>query len=140
MTRLKIVGFPGAFEMSAFKGGSGPPRPSSDRLDSWKEIAVYLRRDVSTVHRWEKNENLPIHRHLHGSSSSVYAYRSELEEWLNKRSHLNNNNGKKPKQALRFPAILIWFIPILVAITLGWWFQDSLFSIRNYYCCVTLRP
>ena len=24
----------------------------SDRLDSWKEIAAYLKRDVATVRRW----------------------------------------------------------------------------------------
>src|SRR5687767_4333706 len=27
---------------------------SDDRLESWKEIAVYMRRDVKTVQRWEK--------------------------------------------------------------------------------------
>ncbi len=26
--------------------------PSDDRLDSWKEIAAYLVRDVTTVQRW----------------------------------------------------------------------------------------
>ncbi|MCU1257033.1 MAG: repeat-containing protein, partial [Candidatus Angelobacter sp.] len=36
-----------------------------DRLDSWKEIASYLRRDVRTVQRWEKKEGLPVYRHLH---------------------------------------------------------------------------
>ncbi len=33
--------------------------PASKRLDSWKEIAAYLKRDESTVRRWEK-EGLPI--------------------------------------------------------------------------------
>ena len=32
------------------------------RLDSWKEIAAYLNRDVTTVQRWEKREAMPIHR------------------------------------------------------------------------------
>jgi hypothetical protein len=27
-----------------------------DRLDSWKKIASYLKRDVSTVQRWERRE------------------------------------------------------------------------------------
>ncbi len=26
------------------------------RLDSWKKIASYLKRDVSTVQRWERRE------------------------------------------------------------------------------------
>ena len=51
------------------------------RLESWKEIAVYLQRDVRTVIRWEKAEGLPVRRHHHLSRSSVYAYASELEAW-----------------------------------------------------------
>ena len=52
-----------------------------DRLDSWKEIACYLRREVRTVQLWEKNEGLPIHRHFHKSLGSVFAFRSEIERW-----------------------------------------------------------
>jgi TolB-like protein/Flp pilus assembly protein TadD len=55
--------------------------PPGDRLNSWKEIAAYLRRDVRTLHRWEAEEGLPIRRHLHKKRGSVYAYRSELEAW-----------------------------------------------------------
>ena len=54
---------------------------SAERLDSWKDIATYLRRDVSTVQRWEKREAMPVHRHLHEKLGSVYAFRSELESW-----------------------------------------------------------
>src|SRR6201987_4501556 len=50
-----------------------------DRLDSWKEIAEYLSRDVTTVQRWEKREGMPVHRHLHDRMGSVYAFRSELD-------------------------------------------------------------
>src|ERR1700750_1701117 len=56
-------------------------RASEDRLDSWKEIATYLNRDVTTVQRWEKREGMPVHRHLHDRMGSVYAYRAELEDW-----------------------------------------------------------
>jgi len=55
---------------------------ASERLDSWKEIAAYLRRDVSTVQRWEKREGLPVHRLTHNERATVYAYRSEVEVWL----------------------------------------------------------
>jgi hypothetical protein len=44
---------------------SSPERDSEERLDSWKEIAAYLKRDVTTVQRWEKREGMPVHRHLH---------------------------------------------------------------------------
>ena len=58
---------------------------SQYRLDSWKEIAVYLRREVRTVQRWEAKEGLPVHRHLHDTQVTVYAYSTELDEWLAKR-------------------------------------------------------
>jgi len=54
---------------------------AEDRLDSWKEIAAYLRRDVTTVQRWEKREGMPVHRHQHDRLGSVYAYRHELDAW-----------------------------------------------------------
>ena len=54
---------------------------SGARLDSWKEIAGYLNRHVTTVRRWEKSEGLPVHRHLHDKLGSVYAFRAELDTW-----------------------------------------------------------
>src|ERR1700739_2681789 len=60
-------------------------KPSGERLDSWKEIAVYLNRDVTTVQRWEKREAMPVHRHLHDKRGSVYAVPSELDTWLHSR-------------------------------------------------------
>src|SRR5881296_1245931 len=58
----------------------------SDRLESWKDIAAYLKRDVSTVQRWEKREGMPVHRHLHDKLGSVYAFRAELDAWSQSRS------------------------------------------------------
>jgi tetratricopeptide (TPR) repeat protein len=69
-----------------------PPEPSTrrsadepDRLDSWKDVATYLKRDVSTVQRWERREGLPVHRHLPDKLGSVYAFRSELDVWSRSR-------------------------------------------------------
>lgn len=68
---------------------SSPPasvdRPSDDRLDSWKEIATYMRRDVKTVQRWEKRESMPVYRHVHDRMGSVYAFRAELDAWAQNR-------------------------------------------------------
>jgi Tol biopolymer transport system component len=61
--------------------GAIEPSAPGDRLDSWKEIAAYLRRDITTVRRWEKREGLPVHRHLHERRDSVYAFRSEIDGW-----------------------------------------------------------
>ena len=56
-------------------------RSPSERLDSWKDIAAYLQRDVSTVQRWEKREGMPVHRHVHGKLGSVYAFKAEVDAW-----------------------------------------------------------
>jgi non-specific serine/threonine protein kinase len=52
-----------------------------ERLESWKEIAAYLNRGVRTVRRWETEEGLPVHRHVHRTLGSVYAYKSEIDAW-----------------------------------------------------------
>ncbi len=65
------------------------PQPSTvgeERLESWKEIARYLGRQVRTVQRWEKSEGLPVHRHQHRSGGSVFAHRTELDAWRDHRS------------------------------------------------------
>src|SRR5580700_7248029 len=68
--------------MAELSSGTPPSgSPPEDRLDSWKEIAAYLRRDVTTVQRWEKREGMPVHRHLHDRMGSVYASRQELDGW-----------------------------------------------------------
>jgi Tol biopolymer transport system component len=61
----------------------GPPTGTlQDKLDSWKAIAAYVKRDVTTVQRWERREGMPVHRHLHDKQGSVYAFCSELDTWL----------------------------------------------------------
>ena len=69
-----------------------PERALSDDkpLQSWKEIAAYLDRDVRTARRWEQTEGLPVRRHRESSRSSVYAYPSELDAW---------RAARKPKAA-----------------------------------------
>ena len=62
---------------------------ADDRLDSWKEIAAYLKRDVTTVQRWEKRERMPVRRHVHDKLGSVYAFRSELDAW---------SRGRRPQE------------------------------------------
>jgi Tol biopolymer transport system component len=71
---------------------------SEDRLDSWKEIAGYLNRDVTTAQRWEKREAMPVHRHLHDRIGSVYAFRTELDAWVRSRN-LEAAPGSEPNVA-----------------------------------------
>ena len=91
---------------------------TEDRLDSWKDIAVYLKRDISTVQRWEQREKMPVHRHLHDRRGSVYAFRSELDVWLEtRRTRLKQDAERRaldgvesiaPASAVRILAKLQW--------------------------------
>src|SRR5467141_5163447 len=56
------------------------------RLESWKEVAAYLGRDITTVRRWEKREGLPVHRLHHSKLGSLYAFTAELDAWRDKRA------------------------------------------------------
>ncbi len=88
-----------------------PPaeKPAEACLDSWKEIAAYLNRDVTTVQRWEKREGMPVHRHLHDKRGSVYAFPSELDEWTRSRkvpldASGEQRNGEEPGKLAPTPA------------------------------------
>jgi excisionase family DNA binding protein len=56
--------------------------PNGQRLDSWKEIAAYLGRDLRTVRRWEEEKGLPVYRVPGGERRAVFAYRAEIDSWL----------------------------------------------------------
>jgi TolB-like protein/Tfp pilus assembly protein PilF len=72
-------------------------KPSEERLDSWKEIAAYLDRDVTTVQRWEKREGMPVHRHVHDKRGSVYALSRELDAWRQSRRASLEEDEKEPR-------------------------------------------
>ena len=63
------------------------------RLESWKEIAGYLNRHVTTIRRWEKHEGLPAHRHRHSKLGSIYAYTRELDVWFESRREGSEDAG-----------------------------------------------
>lgn len=68
--------------------------PPGRRLDSWKDIAAYVGREVRTVQRWEKSEGLPVHRHHHNDRSSVFAYSHEIDAWLQGREGIGTEEPK----------------------------------------------
>lgn len=79
---------------------------STDRLDSWKEIAAYLNRSVRTVRRWEADEGLPVHRHMHRSLGSVYAFRPEIDAWR-QASRVSRVNRPSSVAAVAITAIAV---------------------------------
>lgn len=58
----------------------------ASKLNSWKEIANYLQREVRTVQRWEKEASLPVRRLRHEKRGTVYAFMKELDAWTASRS------------------------------------------------------
>lgn len=56
-------------------------------LRSWKDIAHYMGTCVKTVQRWERAYHLPVRRVQPGKGSVVVAFRNEIDEWLQKRTH-----------------------------------------------------
>jgi eukaryotic-like serine/threonine-protein kinase len=69
---------------------------AGERLDSWKEIAAYLKRDIRTVRRWEKSQSLPVHRHSYLKRGLVYAYKHELDAWWHDDARNGNNASSLP--------------------------------------------
>lgn len=75
----------------------------SHRLESWKEIAAYLRRDMRTVQRWERREGLPVHRLQHNKLGSVFAHTAELDAWRDAREteHHDTSDSARLRGAIR---------------------------------------
>lgn len=78
--------------------GNGVERKAVGRLDSWKEIASFFRRDVRTVQLWERHERLPVHRHHHRKVGTVHAYVPELQNWWKQRC--SGKAGESPSGTL----------------------------------------
>jgi hypothetical protein len=55
--------------------------PNSAPLNGWKQIAAYLGRSQRAVQQYEKRLGLPVHRIKSDDGQSVYALRSEIDEW-----------------------------------------------------------
>ena len=56
-------------------------------LQSWKEIAAHLGRSERTCRRWETEFRLPVHRMDGSVRGSVFAYKTELDRWMDEVLH-----------------------------------------------------
>jgi tetratricopeptide (TPR) repeat protein len=81
-----------------------PDYPAGERLDSWKEIAAYLKRSVRSVQRWEAEEGMPVRRHLHDKRGTIYGFKPELDAWWKERGAiLVDRNGEEEIESLPAP-------------------------------------
>jgi len=92
------------------------PSPAA-RLDSWKEIAAYLKHSVRTVRRWQE-EGLPVHRHAHKKRAGVYAYRPELDAWWND-GHARLEEMERTQPARERRRALPWGIAAVLVVELA---------------------
>ena len=88
-------------------GKLAEPPKNEPRLESWGEIATYLRRDIRTVQRWEHLYGLPVRRLVIGKMGQVYAFRSELDRWMKQRQPSADddiaNNDKESREVQNPP-------------------------------------
>lgn len=101
---------------------ASPPRQV--RLESWKDIAAHLQRDVRTVQRWEKAEGLPVHRHMHGERGTVYAYTDELDQWWARRGPQPNGHGSAVVAARKLPWWPFALAGAVLLAALAAWFRS----------------
>jgi hypothetical protein len=87
------------------------------RLESWKEIGVYLQKDLRTARRWEKEVGLPVHRHSHKSRASVYAFPSEIDAWRASRKVVPE--PVPPRLLWKIPAFAVTLLLCLVMVGNG---------------------
>ena len=91
------------------------------RLIGWKRIAKYLGCSERTARRWEREEQLPVHRQQHEKRSTVFALPAELDEWLGTRADLPLGSGSDPatrSTRSRGPAIVAVAAIALAAVAL----------------------
>src|SRR5262249_11654887 len=66
------------------------PLPSDERLESWKEIAAYLKKGVRTVPRWRRPDGLAVGRVGQDRTGVVVAYKAEIDAWWREQSRLES--------------------------------------------------
>jgi TolB-like protein/Tfp pilus assembly protein PilF len=88
-------------------------RSDGERLDSWKEIAAYLKCSERTVRRWE-NEGLPVRRHPHNKRAAIYAYKTEIDDWWrNGHERLERTSSQPPASSQsRLGLSFHWWKPV----------------------------
>jgi TolB-like protein len=86
----------------------------TDILNSRKEVADYLEKDMRTCLRWEKKLGLPVHRYDSSSTrSKVFAYKSEIDRLLLLRTNSGSGEEKTWLSRLKkiaWPAVFLVFL------------------------------
>lgn len=108
-----------ALETEDLRDRPSEPSPES-RLDSWKEIAAYLKCSERTVRRWEQ-EGLPVHRLPHKKKAGIFAYKAEIDAWWrNGHEHLKRIEEVSTRSWTRsWPLVALGLAVIAVVALVG---------------------
>ncbi|WP_201327632.1 helix-turn-helix transcriptional regulator [Thermotomaculum hydrothermale] len=90
-----------------------------DRLEGWKEIADFLGVSEKTATRWHKQDGMPVYQHKKGKR--VYASKTELLNWLERKSH-------KDRKQEHFSKKLVFYLAVITGLLL----TIFIFSQSNY--------
>lgn len=101
------------------------PMDESDRIDSWKQIAAHLGKSERTVRRWQSVEGLPVHRHVHQERGSVWAYKSEIDQWLASRKEGPTPLAEEPDPLPAPRRSPYWLALALPLIGAAYWFTRT---------------
>jgi tetratricopeptide (TPR) repeat protein len=107
------------------------------RLDGWKAIAGYFGRDRSTVMRWARERQLPVHRLPGGKQGTVFAFADELAAWTRNHPDEEDAPASAPARAAAVgtggPGRLIVALCLVVAalsLGIGWWSWSMRGTVR----------
>jgi tetratricopeptide (TPR) repeat protein len=111
-----------------------PSDPGNRRLDSWKEIASFFGKDERTVRRWEQERSLPVHRMPGKQRGSVYAFATELSQWLNTpnfpqdemQEGVPQHETRSQRKGLRFA--VVGFVALVLIVGAAWLIRKSVLS------------
>jgi TolB protein len=88
-------------------------------LGSWKEISIYLGRSLRTCQRLERELGLPVHRLEDSPKARVFAYKEEIDLWIEKTQHSKKKIlfGELRLQKLIIPAFVVIALAILITVS-----------------------
>ena len=100
-------------------------------LDSWKEISDHLKRKIRTCQYWEKRHGLPVHRIEDSPKARVFAYKGELDLWMQKMLYETESVKKsvsKPfllKRKILPLSALALFSLVVITVIIWQFFQEK---------------